>query len=51
MFGEGDQTEGWTQHDHATSVIWSTQQFVDTLNHKFDEMILIMEETFDTLKE
>lgn len=27
------------------------KHFVDTPNHKFDKMILIMEETLDTIKE
>lgn len=31
-------------------VIWSAQHFMDTLNHKFDEMLLILEETLYHIK-
>ena len=31
-------------------VIRSSQHFVDISNYKFDEVILVMDETLDTLK-
>lgn len=31
-------------------LIWSSQHFVYTPNHKFDEILFIMDKTFDTLK-
>ncbi|CAI9299913.1 unnamed protein product [Lactuca saligna] len=47
---EFKQKDGFNMimHEVLIKVIRSTQHFVDTPNHKFDTMLLVMEETLDT---
>lgn len=53
MTGEKDQQKdgfNMIMQQVLIKVIRSALHLVDTLNHKFDEMLIIMDETLDTLK-